>query len=107
MAFLVVCHVMRDLTVLENLHDDGAAAMRPSVLGKVIAAGEFLAALMAFEWLVMSVKRAVVTFEMLLSTEPTRTKGAYEGFGRVFGQGLLPATTVDRCRWCLALSLRA
>jgi hypothetical protein len=66
------------------------------VLSQVVTARELLATLIALERLVLSVERAVVALEVLLTTEATRAKSADEGLGRVFGQGLLATAAVDR-----------
>jgi hypothetical protein len=70
-TFVIVCHVWRDFSVLQNFHDNSAAAMRAGMLGKVVTAGEFLATLVALERLVVGVERAIVTLEMFLSAEAT------------------------------------
>jgi hypothetical protein len=70
-TFLIVCHVWWDFSVLQNFHNNSAAAMRASMLSKVVTAGEFLAALVALEGLVVGVERAIVTLEMFLSAEAT------------------------------------
>lgn len=84
------------LAVLKDTHDDGSCTVSALVLGEIVGARELLPAFSALEGLVMSVKRAVMAFEMFLTAEPTITQSADEGLGRVFSQGLLAATTIDR-----------
>ena len=73
-----VAHVRRDLSVFQDTHNDGPTTMSASVLCQVIAARELLATLVALEWLVLGVERAVVTFQVFLTTEATGTKLAHE-----------------------------
>jgi len=82
----VVSHAHAHLGVIENTHDDGAGTVGPLVLGKVITAGKFLAAVGALKWLLMRVKRAIVTLQVFLATETTGAECADKGLGWVFGQ---------------------
>lgn len=79
--------------------------MGSRVLGKIVAARELLATLVALKWLVVSVERAIVTLEVFLTTEATRAKGADEGFRRIFGQGLLSTTAIDWGACVIALNI--
>lgn len=63
------------------------------MLAEVVTAAEFLATVGALKWLVVSVERTVMTFEVLLSAEATGAESAHERLGRVLGQRLLAATT--------------
>ena len=95
---LGIWHRSLDLAVLEDTHHNGTATMSARVLCEVVTAGKFLAALVAFEWLVVGMEGAIVTLEVFLATEATRAKSAYEGLGWVFGERLLAASAVDRGR---------
>ena len=103
--------LLRDLVVklraVENTHDHGAGAVGTLVLRQVVAARELLAAVSAFEGLVVSVKRAVVALEVLLATEAARAKGADEGLGRILGERLLAAAAAGRSNRCGGSLLRA
>ena len=65
------------------------------MLGQVVASGEALATLATFERFLLGVQGTVMALEMFLSTEASMTDVADEDLGRVLGQGLLAATTVD------------
>lgn len=94
-AHLFIVRLMRlKLAVLEDAHDDGTAAVGAGMLSKVVGARELLATLVALEWLVLSVERAVVTLEVLLTTEPTGAECADKSLGGIFGQGLLASAAV-------------
>jgi len=68
-----------------DLEADGASAVGALVLRQVVAPGELLTAVGALKGLVVSVERAVVTLEVLLTTEATRAKSADERLGRIVG----------------------
>jgi len=68
------------------------------MLRKVITARELLAAVGAFEWLLMGMERSVVALEVFLATEATRAQGANKGLGRILSKGLLTASAADRLR---------
>lgn len=67
---------MRELRAIENTHDNSTGAVSALVLRQVVAARELLTAVSALEWLVVSVERAVVALEMLLTTEATIAESA-------------------------------
>ena len=69
--------------------------MCPLVLGKIVTAGELLATLLAFEWFVLSVERAIMTLQVFLTAETTVAEMADECLGWVLSQRLLAATAVD------------
>ncbi len=92
--------------MLKDLHNNGATAMGAGVLSEVVASRELLTAFIALKWLVMSVERSIVAFEMFLTAEATRAESANEGLRWIFSQGLLAAAAIDRSR-CLALGIRA
>jgi hypothetical protein len=70
------------------------------MLRKVVASGELLAALVAFERLVLSVEGTVVSLEVLLASESAVADIADESLGGIFSQGLLSASAIDRwLRW--------
>ena len=93
MTHLFVILGCLDLAVLEDAHHDGSRAVGSGMLSKVIGSRELLAALVALERFVLSVERAVMAFEVFLSSEAARAQGADEGLGRVFGERLLATTT--------------
>lgn len=90
-----VAHVRRDLAVFEDTHDDCSTAMSAGMLCQIVTTGELLATLIALEWLVVCVERAIVAFEVFLTTEATRAKVTNEGLGWIFGQRLFAASAVD------------
>jgi hypothetical protein len=61
-----------------NLEADSASSVCTLVLGEVVTPGELLTAVGALERLVVSVKRAVVALEVLLTAEATRAESADE-----------------------------
>ena len=72
------------------------------MLRQVVTAGEFLAALMAFEWFVLSVEGSVVSLEVFLTSEAAVAELTDEGLGGVLGQRLLATSAVDS--WLLRSS---
>lgn len=80
--------------VVNQVHNDSAGTVSARVLGEVVRARELLATLIALKGLILSVKGAVVTLQVLLSSEAPVTQLADEGLGRVLGQGLLATTAV-------------
>ncbi|KAI6772564.1 hypothetical protein HG530_003522 [Fusarium avenaceum] len=68
------------------------------MLSKVIAAGEFLAALVTLEGLLLSVERAVVALEVFLAAESAVAKITNEGLGRILSKRLLAPSAVGRSR---------
>ena len=87
--------VVWQLSILQDTHDDGTTTVSSSVLGQVVATGKLLAALVAFERLVVSVERSDVSLEVFLASKPAVADIADERLGRIFREGLLAATTVD------------
>lgn len=79
-----------------DAHDDSAGTVGALVLAEVVAAAELLATVGALERLVVSVKRAVVTLQVLLAAEATRAESADESLGGVLSEGLLAATAGGR-----------
>ncbi len=73
-VIVTIGHVWRNLTILQDAHDDSTAAMCSGVLCEVVAARELLAAFIALEWLVLSVEGAVVALEVLLAAEAARAE---------------------------------
>lgn len=65
--------------VVDQVHNDSAGAVCTRVLGEVVGARELLATLVALEGLVLSVQRAVVTLQVLLSSEPSVAQLADKG----------------------------
>ena len=82
--------------VVNQVHDDGAGAVRASVLGQVVGPRKLLAALVALEWLVLGVEGAVMALEVLLATEPPAAQLADKCLGRVLRQRLLAAAAIAR-----------
>lgn len=66
------------------------------MLRQIVTPGEFLAAFVALEGLVVRVERAIVAFQVLLSAEAARTQRADKRLGRIIGQGLLASATSYR-----------
>jgi len=100
LAVLVVVHGHAHLGAIKNAHYDGASAVGALMLRKVVAAGELLAAIGAFEWLVMRVERAIMALEVFLSAETTRAKGAHESFRWILGERLFaPAAAHGLRSW--------
>ena len=93
MAHLFVILRSLDLAILEHTHHNGSRAMSAGMLSKVVGSRELLAALIAFEGLVVSVERAVMTLEMFLSSETTRAECADECLGGILCQRLLATAT--------------
>lgn len=85
----------------ENTHNHRASAVRPLMLAQIVRARELLAAVRAFERLVVSVERPVVTLEVFLASEAAAAERADESLGWIIRQRLLAATTRDAacCRW--------
>lgn len=67
----IVSHVWWNFAMLQDFHHDRTATMGASMLSKVVATRKLLATLVAFEWLVVCVERAIMAFEMFLATEAT------------------------------------
>jgi hypothetical protein len=64
------------------------------VLSEVVTPRELLATLVALKRLLLSVKRAVVTLEVLLATESAVAKVAHKGLGGILSEGLLASPAV-------------
>jgi len=56
---------------VKDTHDDGSRSMSTLVLSEVVRSGKFLATFETLEWLLMGVKRSVVSLQVLLSPETT------------------------------------
>lgn len=90
--------------LVKDVHDHGTGAVGACMLSKVVRARELLTALVAVEWLVMGMQRAVVTLEVLLAAEAAVAQVTGENLGRVLSQRLLAATAVGGDRGSDALS---
>lgn len=87
--------VAGNFAIFQNTHHDSSTSVGASVLGKIVTARELLAALMALEWLILSVQRSVVALEVFLSAESAVTDLADKGLGWILGERLLAAASVD------------
>jgi len=95
-GLVLVVGLWGELAVLKDAHDNGSCTVSALVLSKIVRARELLSTFSALEGLVVSVKRAVMAFEMFLAAEATIAQGADKGLRGIFGQGLLAAATVNR-----------
>jgi len=91
-----VLHVRVVEVGAHDLEADSASAVGALVLRQVVAPGELLTAVGALKGLVVSVERAVVALEVLLTAEAARAQSADEGLGRVVGERLLATATAGR-----------
>ncbi|KAI6766453.1 hypothetical protein HG531_011675 [Fusarium graminearum] len=82
--------------IIDQVHDDGAAAVGSGMLGQVIASGELLATLVTLKRLLLCVERAVVTLEVFLAAETAVAKIADKGLGGILGKRLLASSAVGR-----------
>lgn len=81
-----VDHALTLLVTGKNTHDHGAGTVSTLVLAEIVRTRELLATVGALERLVVSVERAVVPLEVLLTTEATAAESADEGLGRVVSE---------------------
>lgn len=80
--------------IVDEVHHDGTATVGASVLSEVVAPRELLATLVALKRLLLSVKRAVVALEVLLTAEAAVAKIAHKGLGGILSEGLLTSSAV-------------
>jgi len=94
-SFVSILLAINHLAIFQDTHNDGTTSVSSGMLGEVVTAGELLAALVALEWLILTMEGAVVTLEVFLTSEAAVAKLADKGLGWILGQRLFSATAVD------------
>jgi hypothetical protein len=84
--------------IINQVHDDGTAAVGSGVLSQVVASRELLTTLVAFKGLLLCVERAVVALEVFLAAETAVAKITDKGLGGVLSKRLLASSAVGRSR---------
>lgn len=90
-----MCVVSSELVLIKDSHDDRSGSVSALVLRKIVAPGELLTAVRAFERLLTGVERTEVALQMFLTAEAARAEIADERLGRILSERLFATAAAD------------